>query len=74
MNADEVDFQTWHDEDGEPVPMFAFVMDGANLGVEIEHCLMAARLREHDPEAYEEWLSLGYLLLERMPSVEGMDA
>ena len=74
MNPDEVDFQTWHDDEGQPVEMFAFALDGALLGVEIEHCIMLARLREHDPEMYEHFITLGWMHLDRLLATEGMDA
>ena len=74
MNPDEVDFQTWHDDEGEPVKMFAFLRNGTMRGVEVDHCEALANLREHDPDMYEWCITLVYMSLERMLATEGMDA
>ena len=74
MNPDELDFQTLYDCEGEPVDTLAFVEDGVTRSVELDFVTDAARLRDHDLEAYEELWHLLELLLGRMPSTEGMDA
>ena len=74
MNPDELDFQTLYDCEGEPVDTLAFVEDGVTRSVELDFVTDAARLRDHDEEAFNELWHLLELLLDRMPSAEGMDA